>query len=100
MQDASLFTTDPAMLKQTPFAAMKPRPDEAKMVLGRRKEPSPYSDTSCMIAWMDDLVWLEGSRSLLPMSIGWSGGFGQKKVRFGIQIRDILEPRQKDMMQP
>lgn len=89
----------PAMPKQILLAVFNPRPGEAKMELGRRKVLNPFSDTSCMIAQMKDFVWLEESRFQLPMSmiVKW---IWPKKAKFDMLIKDILEPRQMDMMEP
>ena len=89
----------PAMPKQILLAVFNPRPGEAKMELGRRKELNPFSDTSCMIALMKNFVWLDESRLQLPMSmiVKW---IWPKKAKFDMLIKDMMEPRQKDMMQP
>ena len=52
-----------------------------------------------MIAQMKNFVWLEESRLQLPMSIiaKW---IWPKKAKFDMLIKDILEPRQMDMMEP
>ncbi len=81
MQDATFITADPGHAK-----ADTPRGIE-------------FSDTSCMIAQMKNFVWLEESRLQLPMSmiVKW---IWPKKAKFDMLIKDMMEPRQKDIMQP